>query len=105
MTPHQPSASRPVPALGRGDIRILDADDSVVCTELPGLRSVGVADLTEVLEHRVNVVASSVAHFVRFRNDGELYYVFNSRGQLVELTARALRITISSKGDYLFRQP
>lgn len=84
---------------------MLDAADRVVCTELPNLHTVGVANLAEVIEHRVNYAANSMSHYLRFRNDGELYYVFNSRGQLVELTARALRFTISSNGDYLFRQP
>ncbi len=104
MTPGRSVSNEQPQAFGRGDISLLDADGRVICTELPRLHTVGIADLAQVVDHRINAIMDSIAHYVRFRSGGELYYVFNGRGQLVELSAKALRFTISAKGDYLFRQ-
>jgi hypothetical protein len=66
------------------------------------VRHVGIANIAEVVEYRIAAIVDSVSHYVRFCNGGELYYVFNRRGEVVELTGRAVTANISSEGDYVF---
>lgn len=80
----------------------LTADGGI---ELEGMRvgRVGIADLSEVVEHSIVAIFDSIAHHVRFNNGGELYYVFNRRGELVELEARAVQVAHSANGECLLR--
>lgn len=87
-----------------GDTTALDAAGHVIRDGLPNVRTIGIADLAEVAEHRITRIFDSVAHHICFHGGGELYYVFNRRGQVVELRSHALQVAISDTGDYLFRQ-
>jgi hypothetical protein len=66
------------------------------------VRFVGIANLAEVVDYRIVAIYDSVSHYIRFCNGGELYYVFNRRGEVVELTGRTVCCSVSSEGDYLF---
>lgn len=90
--------------VGLGETMALDAAGRIIRDGLPNISAIGVADLAEVVEHRITRIFDSIAHHVRFHGGGELYYVFNRRGQVVELRSRALQLAISDTGDYLFRQ-
>jgi len=63
---------------------------------------VGISNLAEVVEHTIVTILGSVAHHIRFVNGGELHYVFNSRGELIDLEAQAINGTVTSDGTYLF---
>jgi hypothetical protein len=89
---------------GLGATTAIDTAGRPVCAGLPNPSTIGVADLTEVAEHRITRIFDSIAHHVRFDNGGELYYVFNRRGQIVELRSHALQVAISAAGDYLYRK-
>jgi hypothetical protein len=66
------------------------------------VRRVGIENLADVAEHQVSAAVGSVAHHVKFRNGGELYYVYNQRGEVVELAGNNVCCHISRGGDYLF---
>jgi hypothetical protein len=71
--------------------------------EVEGTRvgRVGIADLSEVVEHTIVTIFGSVAHHIRFFNGGELHYTFNSRGELVELGGKNVCAVLKANGDYL----
>jgi hypothetical protein len=71
---------------------------------LPRIRSVGIADLSQVVEHRVVAAVGSVSHHVRFRNGGGLWFVFNDRNELVDLKAHAFGVLVTPEGDCIFRE-
>jgi hypothetical protein len=79
----------------------IDAQNNIAIKDSK-VRFVGVASLAEVVEYRIAAIVDSVSHYVRFCNGGELYYVFNRRGEVVELTGRAVTVSISPQGDYIF---
>jgi hypothetical protein len=67
------------------------------------IHTVGIRNLAEVVGHTIVAIVGSISHHIQFNNGGELYYVFNQRGELVELRAEAVCFTISPEGDYLFQ--
>ena len=58
---------------------------------LDEIRAVRVEDLSQVLEHRIARILSSTSHVVRFIGGGELRYAYNSRGQVIELSATGVK--------------
>lgn len=70
---------------------------------LPRVRSVGLADLSQVAEYRITSAVGSVAHHVRFAQGGELHFVFNDRHQLVDLTGKGVDVSVTSEGDCVFK--
>ena len=59
------------------------------------IESVGIKNLTEVTEHHITTIVGSRSHLVRFNNGGELHFAYNGLGQLIELSARDLTVTVS----------
>ena len=72
----------------------LDAHGNILA-DLPRIRSVGIADLANVLSHRIVRIVGSTSHHVHFVGGGELRYVYNSRGELIELEAYNMKGSIS----------
>lgn len=62
------------------------------------LRSVGIADLAQVVCHYVNTIAGSVSHHLSFKNGGELKYVFNTAGELVMFEGKGLIVSMNEHG-------
>jgi hypothetical protein len=46
--------------------------DGDIHSEFPCIRSVGIRDLAQVVDHRINRVFDSVGHYIRFSNGGWL---------------------------------
>jgi hypothetical protein len=59
------------------------------------ISAVSIANLAEVEHHIIAHIADSTAHHVRFHGGGELHYVFNTRGEIVDLWARKVQITLT----------
>jgi hypothetical protein len=85
-----------------GGVASIDAEGNMVIKD-SSVRSVGVASLAEIIDYRIVAIVDSISHHARFCNVGELYYVFNRRGELVELMGRAVCVSISPEGDCLYR--
>jgi hypothetical protein len=62
---------------------------------LDQIRAVRVEDLSQVLDHRIARIMGSTSHVVRFIGGGELRYAYNSRGQVIELTATGIKGAVS----------
>lgn len=63
---------------------------------LDEIRAVRVEDLSQVLEHRIVRIVGSTSHVLRFIGGGELRYAYNSRGQVIELSATGIKGVVSS---------
>jgi hypothetical protein len=81
------------------------APDGDIHAELPYIRSVGIRDLAEVIDHRINHVYDSIGHYVRFSNGGWLRYMFDTRGNMVEFYMIGLDGLMSAEGDISVWQP
>jgi hypothetical protein len=81
------------------------APDGDVHAELPCIRSVGIRDLTQVIEHRISYAFESVGHYVRFTNGGWLRYIFNGQGDVIEFYIIGLDAVLSAEGEVIVRQP
>ncbi len=81
------------------------APDGDIHSEFPHIRSVGIRDLTQVVDHRINQVFDSVGHYVRFSNGGWLRYMFDRRGNMVEFYMIGLDGIMSVEGDITVWQP
>jgi len=80
---------------------ILKPDGSVEY-ETGKIKTVGIRNITEVLEHRINTIFDSRSHMVRFVNGGVLKYAYNGSGELIELSASNVAVVISEDGEFSF---
>lgn len=62
---------------------------------LDEIRAVRVEDLSQVLDHRIARIMGSTSHVIRFIGGGELRYAYNSRGQVIELSATGIKGAVS----------
>ena len=79
-------------------VRWTAAIDDGNCTSqvsLDEIRAVRVEDLSQVLDHRIARIMGSTSHVIRFIGGGELRYAYNSRGQVIELTAKGVKGAVS----------
>jgi hypothetical protein len=88
----------------KGDVAIIQPNGDTVM-ELRSIKSVGIANLGDVAEHRITTVFGSRSHLVRFTNSGELQYAYNGDGQLIDLTARNLLVYVSKANEISFGIP
>ncbi len=80
----------------------LDAQGNVIA-DLSAIKSVGIADLADVQSHEVVSIVGSISHHVRFIGGGEVRYVYNTRGEMIELSARNVSGSISGDNRLVFR--
>ena len=90
--------SKHITATTKGDVtRIRSQGDLTV--DLPQtIASVGIVNLTEVVEHHITTIVGSRSHLVRFVNGGELRFAYNGAGDLIELKSRGMVASITPVG-------
>lgn len=79
---------------------ILDNGDEVN-VNLANFRDWGVTRLIDVTSHQVNHFGSTVSHVVHFTNGGHVAMAWNSEGDLIEMTAEGIEMTLDAKGRVL----
>jgi hypothetical protein len=62
---------------------------------LDEIRAVGVEDLAQIVEHRIDRLPGRTVHWLRFVGGGELRYAVDGRGQVVTLCATGIRGSVS----------
>ena len=72
---------------------------------LDEIRAVRVDDLAQVLDHRIARIMGSTSHVVRFVGGGELRYVYDSRGQVIELSSSGVQASVSPQRVVSFSAP
>ena len=77
-------------------------DDGSLLVTMPTIRSVGIADLTQVQSHHVTRIAGSTSHVVHFAGGGLLRFAYSDQGQLIELSARHVRGLVSAEHEVVF---
>jgi hypothetical protein len=89
----------PVGDSGASFIRNADGSLDYFTAEI---RSVGIKDIMDVVEYRINTIVGSRLHMVRFVNGGTLTYAYNDAGELVELTSIDLAADISTHNEIVY---
>jgi hypothetical protein len=83
----------------------LDEGYRTVQIPLDEIRAVQLDDLAQVLDHRIARIMGSTSHVVRFIGGGELRHVYNSRGQVIELSSSGVRASVSPERVARFSAP
>lgn len=73
--------------------------DGFAHAETPFVRSVGIGDLSQVVEHHINHIYGSVSHHVRFADGGHLNYIADSQGHVTEFFITGLDAVMMANGD------
>jgi hypothetical protein len=83
----------------------VDDGSQTVRVALDEISAVCVDDLAQVLDHRIARILGSTSHVVQFIGGGELRYAYNSRGQVIELSAVGVLASISPQRVVSFSAP
>ena len=83
----------------------LDEGHRTMQIPLDEIRAVQVDDLAQVLDHRIARTMGITSHVVRFMGGGELRYVYNSRGQVIELSSTGVHASVSAERVVMFSAP
>ena len=75
-----------------------------VTLNLETIESVGIHNVMDVETHRINRVAGSTSHFVRFQGGGEVRFAYNNQGKLIELSAENCAFSLSNNNEILFQK-
>lgn len=67
------------------------------------IKAIGIANLVDIEVHRINHIANSTSHFLRFRGGGELSFSYNQAGQVLEFSWNKLDFAISPNGELNFK--
>ena len=86
----------------RDGVLQVESFDEELVLRASDVNAVGIRDIAQVVEHRVNTILGSRSHFLRFGNGGCLQFAYNNAGQLIELSAEGLSLTIKANGEYCF---
>jgi hypothetical protein len=86
---------------------VASVDDGHRTVQIPldEIRAVRVDDLAQVMDHRIARIMGSASHVVRFVGGGELRYVYNSRGQVIELSSTGVCASVSPERVVSFSSP
>jgi len=90
-----------------GATLVLNQDGSFDYT-ITEINTVGIRDIADVVEHRINTIVGSRLHMVRFVNGGVLTYAYNDASELIELASSNLAADISVENEivyYVLRDP
>ncbi|MES2742976.1 MAG: hypothetical protein V4754_18795 [Pseudomonadota bacterium] len=72
--------------------------DGGIDVDMPIVKRMEIADITQVLSHQINRYHDTVSHVIRFIGGGTFSCVYDSCGKMVEMSSRQLRQKISSDG-------
>lgn len=86
----------------RDGVLQVESSDEELVLRASAVKAVGIRDIAQVVEHRINTILGSRSHFLRFGNGGCLQFAYNDAGQLIELSAEGLTLTIKANSEYCF---
>lgn len=69
---------------------------------LKKITAVGIYNLADVENHTINTIVGSVSHYVRFTGGGEVRFVYNTSGQLIELSAKNVITSVTHNNEIIF---
>ena len=70
---------------------------------LKKIGAVGIHNLADIEVHNINTIVGSISHYVRFVGGGEIRFVYNASGKLIELSATNVITTISQDNEIIFK--
>ena len=69
---------------------------------LKKIAAVGIHNLADVESHTINTIVGSISHYVRFGGGGEVRFVYNTNGQLIELSAKNVITSVTHNNEIIF---
>jgi hypothetical protein len=84
---------------------VLQQPGGPVRIPLEAIKSVTIGNLAQVLDHRVTRSLDRSVHVVRFLPGGELRFVYDHQGRLIELATVGLSSRVSDDGTVTFNPP
>ena len=84
-----------------GEVIAIDEKGSA-SIHLKQIKAVGIHNLADVESHNINHIVGSISHYVRFVGGGEVRFVYNASGQLIELLATKVITTVSQNNEIVF---
>jgi hypothetical protein len=70
--------------------------------DFKNIQSVGLENIVDVEHHLINTVFNSRSHLIKFRNGGEVTFVYNDKGQLVDMCAIGVNLFFSQNNELIF---
>ena len=84
-----------------GDVIEID-ENGKANVNLKKIEAVGIHNLADVESHNINTIVGSISHYVRFVGGGEVRFVYNAGGKLIELSATGVITTVSHNNEIVF---
>ena len=84
-----------------GEVIEIDEKGSA-SVHLKQIKAVGIHNLADVESHNINNIVGSISHYVRFVVGGEVRFVYNASGQLIELSATNVTTIVSQNNEIVF---
>ena len=69
---------------------------------LKKIAAVGIHNLADVESHTINTIVGSISHYVRLIGGGEIRFVYNTSGQLIELSAKNVITSVTHNNEIIF---
>ena len=69
---------------------------------LKKIAAVGIHNLADVESHTINTIVGSTSHYVRLTGGGEIRFVYNTSGQLIELSAKNVITSVTHNNEIIF---
>jgi len=77
-------------------------DQNHLHIDFKNIQSVGLENIVDVEHHTINTIYNSRSHLIQFRNGGEVSFVYNDRGQLVDLRAIGVNLILGQNNQLIF---
>jgi hypothetical protein len=108
MNSSTPSSQEPTNTMGQiigttaSGTTARQIDQDHVHIDFKSIKSVGVANIIDVVTHHINTVMNSRSHLIKFCNGGEVAFAYNSKGELIELSAKGMGLFINQNDELMF---
>jgi len=79
--------------------------DGTVIANLETVRSVGILEMSQVKNWQIVNAVGSTSHVVHFIGGGVLFYAYNDRDEIIELSAKGLNAHFGPENQVLFWAP
>lgn len=70
--------------------------------DFKNISSVGLENIVDVVNHSINAIFNSTSHLIQFRNGGEVTFVYNNKGHLVDLHATGVNLLLGQNNELIF---
>lgn len=77
-------------------------DKNHIHIDFKNIQSVGLENIIDVELHSINTILNSTSHLIKFRNGGEVAFVYNNKGCLIDLFAKGVDLFLGQNNELIF---